>query len=113
MRELSPPPSRSPRDTGARAPQIRIFASWRQSRQVQDRQVRAPRADSVGVVLRHRLHCLMQMVEVVYHPGGEKLAQCDTAELRMLSASLEVLRRDEAVELVQIRLPGIGERGHQ
>ena len=53
------------------------------ARRADNRQVRAPRSNGLGILSRHRPHNLRQMTEIVRHPGCQVLFERDDAELRM------------------------------
>ena len=54
-----------------------------------DCQIFAPRADLVAVLVRQDAHYLIDVIQVVNHPGGEELAHGDAAQSRMLAGEIE------------------------
>src|ERR1035438_2234969 len=50
---------------------------------IQDAGKCAPWADGVAVLASHCLHDLRNMPQIVNHPGGQQVLQCDGAELGM------------------------------
>lgn len=69
----------------------------------------APRADGIGVLLRHGLDDLVQVVEVVHYPRREQLRQSHLAEGWMTATALELRGADELPELDEVLPPGLGE----
>src|SRR5262249_15473626 len=79
------------------------------SRSVEDRQELAPGPDRLGVLLRHRLHDLAGVVQVVGDPCGKELAERDLAERRMDPAPPQILLAHQAGERLEVGGPDLPE----
>jgi hypothetical protein len=76
---------------------------------VDDRKEFAPWADRPAVLLGHRRDDLTQVVQIVYHPRGEELAERHLPEGGMDTPSPQVLDLDQCIQRLEIRGPHGGE----
>jgi hypothetical protein len=67
----------------------------------QDGQVCPPRPDRFGVLLRHGSRNLIEVVEVMHHPGRQQLFSPYPAQLRVPAGFAQVLRAE--IELSELR----------